>query len=137
VSETSKAIARRVFEELWSLADLALAEELYDPDYVAHIAQYPEPIQGLESFKQFVALFNALYPDLRFTVEAQIAEGQKVVTRWTVRAAALGADVAVSGIAIHRLSPEGKIVESWDNWDAIGALQALGPDVFEKIGLSI
>jgi hypothetical protein len=42
----------------------------------------------------------------------------------------------VTGISIHRLA-DGRFVESWDNWDAISALQARGQQVFDKIGLSI
>jgi predicted SnoaL-like aldol condensation-catalyzing enzyme len=136
VSESNKTLARRVFEAIWNRAELSLADEMYSGDYVAHIAHTPEAIRGVEAFKQFVALFHALYPDLQFTVEDQIAEGDKVATRWTARSPNIGADVAVAGISIHRLA-DGRFVESWDNWDAVGALQAMGPGVFEKIGLSM
>ncbi len=103
---------------------------------MAHISHDAEVIRGIEAFKQFVALFQALHPDLQFTIEDQIAEGDQVVTRWTARSPGLGTDVAVTGISIHRLA-DGRFVESWDNWDTVGALQARGQELFDKIGLSI
>ncbi len=137
VSESNKKLARKMFEELWSRGGtLALADEMYDVDYVAHVSHHPEAIHGIEAFKQFVALFQAMYPDLQFTVEDQIAEDDKVVTRWTARSSGLETDVAVTGISIHRLA-DGRFVESWDNWDTVGALQARGQELFDKIGLSI
>jgi predicted SnoaL-like aldol condensation-catalyzing enzyme len=136
VSESNKKLARKIFEEIWNQGALPLADELYDADYVAHISHYPEAIRGVEAFKQFVALFQALHSDLQFTVEDQIAEGNQVVTRWTARSPGLGTDVAVTGISIHRLA-DGRFVESWDNWDTISTLQARGQQVFDKIGLSI
>ena len=136
MSESNKKLARKIFEEIWNQGALPLTDELYDADYVAHISHYPEAIQGVEAFKQFVALFQALHSDLQFTVEDQIAEGNQVVTRWTARSPGLGTDVAVTGISIHRLA-DGRFVESWDNWDTVGALQARGQELFDKIGLSI
>jgi predicted ester cyclase len=108
---------------------------MYDGDYVAHTSHHPEVIQEIEAFKQFVSLFQVLHPDLHFTVEDQIAEGDQVVTRWAVRSPGLGADIAVTGISIHRLA-DGRFVESWHNWDAVGALQARGPELFDKFGLN-
>ena len=134
--ESNKTLARKVFEEIWNQGALPLADEIYDRDYVAHISHHPEAIQGVEAFKQFVALFQTLHPDLQFTVEDQIAEGDQVVTRWTARSQGLGADIAVTGISIHRLA-KGLFVESWDNWDTVDALQARGQELFDKIGLSI
>ncbi len=136
VSEFNKTLARKIFEEIWNQGALPLADEIYGEDYVAHISHHPEAIQGVEAFKQFVALFQALHPDLQFTVEDQIAESDQVVTRWTARSPGLGTDVAVTGISIHRIA-DGRFVESWDNWDTVGALQARGSELFDKIGLSI
>ena len=144
MSDEHKALARRVFEEVWNHLDATVVDRIYAEDYVAHIASAPEDISGVERFKQFVALFRALSPDLRFAVEDQIAEGDRVATRWTARGtrtAGLGSitstdqPVVVTGISIHRIA-NGKLVESWDNWDAVTALQALGPDVLESVGLS-
>ncbi len=136
MSDTNKATVGRIFEDVWNKGDLTAVEAIYSEDYVAHIAHTPEAIRGVEAFTQFVALFQTLHSDLHFSVKDQIAEGDRVATRWTARAPSIGADVSVAGISIHRLA-DGRVVESWDNWDAVGALQAAGPGVFEKIGLSM
>ena len=145
MSDEIKALARRIFEEVWNREDPSVVAQLYADDYVAHVASTPEPIRGVERFQQFVALFRVLSPDLHFEIEDQIAEGDKVVTRWTARGTTAGSlagaeptgDLTtVTGISIHRLA-NGKFVESWDNWDALTAMQALGTDVFESISLSL
>lgn len=145
MSQENKALIRRVFEEIWNKSDLSVVDEIYAPDYVAHIANAPAPVDGPERFKQFVALLGVVSPDLQFRTEDQIAEGDKVATRWTAigspaggvfSGAAAGAKTTVTGISIHRIV-NGRIAESWDNWDALSALQALGPDVFESVSLSI
>ena len=136
MSETNKQLALKIFEEVLNQGDLAVIDEIYAEDFVAHIANTPEATNGIEAFKQFVVLFQALHPELRFTVEDQIAEGDRVATRWTARAPDMGNEAAITGITIHRLA-DGKVVESWDNWDAAGALQARGPELFDQIGLSL
>lgn len=136
MSESNKALARKIFDEVWNKGDLTVVEAIYTEDFVAHIANTPEVIRGAEAFSQFVALFQALHPEFHFTVEDQIAEGDKVATRWTARTPDLGSEAALTGISIHRLV-DGRVVESWDNWDAAGALQARGQELFDKIGLSI
>ncbi|MBL0714779.1 MAG: ester cyclase [Desulfosarcina sp.] len=136
MSESNKKLVRKVFEELWNRAALSLADEICREDYLVHMANSEEAIRGVEAFKQFVALCQALHPSLQFTVEDQIAEGDKVVTRWTARSQNIGAEAALTGISIHRLA-DGRLAEAWDNWDAVGALQDRGPELFDKIGLSI
>ncbi len=136
MSETNKNTVRAIFETFWNRADWPLAETLFHPEHVGHIAHTPEPLKGIESFQHFAALLHALYPDLRFTVEDQIGEGDRVATRWTARSAHFGSGQVVTGISIYRLT-EGRVVETWDNWDAVALIQDSGPGVFEKIGLRL
>lgn len=136
MSDTHKATIVRVFEKIWNEHNLDLIEAIYAEDFRAHITHSPEDINGVEAFYQFVALFQAMYPDFTFTVEDQIAEGDKVATRWTARTPDLGTEAAMTGISIHRLV-EGKVVEAWDNWDSVSALQASGPELFDQIGVSL
>ena len=140
-----KTVVRRVFEEVWNETDLSYVDQVYKADYVAHVAGAPRDIEGLEQFKQFVILHSVLTSKLQFRVEDQIAEGDRVATRWiatTLPAAGLVStpsdqqEVRVTGISIHRFT-DGKIVESWDNWDALTVYQALGADVFESVSLSV
>jgi len=131
--EENKAIARRLFEEVWSQGKLDVADEIFATDYFGHIAGSPE-VRRLEGFKQFVSMYRTAFPDLQFTIEDQIAEGDKVVTRWTSTGTHKGELMGIpptgvqstsTGIAIDRIAG-GKIVEVWSNWDTLGLLQQLG-----------
>ena len=145
MTQDHKTVIRRVFDEVWNKSDFSLLDQVYGPDYVAHIAGAPKDVEGPEQFKQFVALQGVLISDLSFSVDDQIAEGDSVATRWTATAAPTsglvnaptdGQEIKIAGISIHRFA-DGKIVESWDNWDALTLYQALGTDVLESASLSI
>jgi steroid delta-isomerase-like uncharacterized protein len=133
MSEQNKALTRRYLEEVWNGGNLALADELIAADYVYHTPVPPE-VHGPEGVKQLVSMYRAAYPDLHFTAEDVIAEGDQVVTRWTSRSThqgelmgipATGKRVTTSGINIVRFETA-KIAEEWTNWDALGMLQQLG-----------
>ena len=89
---------------------------------------------GPESFKQFVSSYLSAFPDLHYTIEDQIAEGDRVVTRWTAVGThkgelmgipPTGQQAVVTGITINRFVGE-KVVEGWNNWDGLGMMQQLG-----------
>ena len=122
MSEANKALVRRVIEEGLNKHNLALLDELY-ADCVWYRPATGE-LKG-EALKQFVASMLAAFPDIRFTIEDQVAEGDKVVTRWTFTGthqgefmglAPTGKQVTTSGIDICRIV-EGKIVEEREEWD--------------------
>jgi steroid delta-isomerase-like uncharacterized protein len=131
--EANKALARRTFEELWNQGNLAASPELYDANHVSHGLGMDVP-PGIEGLNQFITLYRTAYPDTHFTIEDQLAEGDKVATRWTaigthrgdlMGIAPTGKRVTVTGMAISRIV-EGKIRETWNNFDALGQLQQLG-----------
>ena len=131
-TEENKALARRGFEEVWNQKNLAIADELGVTDYVIH--NPPLSTHGLEQYKQLVTMYFSAFPDLHITIEDQIAEGDKVVTRWTARGTQQGAfmgipptgkQAVVTGITIDRFA-NGKAVETWNNGDYLGLLQQLG-----------
>lgn len=145
MAQDQKKVIRQMFDEVWNKSDFSLIDRVYGPDYVAHVAGAPRDVEGPEQFKQFVALHGVLASDLSFSVDDQIAEGDSVATRWTATAmpasglvsmSTNGQEIKVTGISIHRFA-DGKIVESWDNWDALTLYQAMGTDVFESVSLSI
>jgi len=79
-------------------------------------------------------MIRSALPDLRITLEDDVAEGDKVVSRWRAQGthqgglmdiAPTGNEVAFTGITIHRIE-DGKIVEEWENWDALGLMQQIG-----------
>jgi steroid delta-isomerase-like uncharacterized protein len=134
-SETNKTVSRRFFEEVFSKGKLNLLDELITTDHVNNgPGNPPELPTGIEGTKQLVTLYRNAFPDLRFTVDEQIAEGDKVVTRWTGQGThkgellgipATGKSSTVTGIIIDRLV-NGKIAESWGVFDQFGMLQQLG-----------
>jgi len=136
-AETNKAISRRWYEDLFNQGNLAVADEICAEDY-ANLEPYGPPggwPVGPTGAKAVVATYRTAFPDLVFTVEEQIAEGQSVATRWTARGtqtgllpggiAPTGRLVAVTGISVERYDG-GKIVESRVNWDFFGMMQQLG-----------
>jgi steroid delta-isomerase-like uncharacterized protein len=132
--EENKVVARRWSEELWGQGDLAVADEIIAPDYVRHDAGDPFPARGPEDVKHIVCLLRAMLPDLRIDVEDQIAEGDKVVSRYTASGTdtrgymgrpPTGRAIRNVGIQIFRFA-DGKIVESWAVRDDLGALRQLG-----------
>ncbi|OLB87004.1 MAG: hypothetical protein AUI12_07735 [Acidobacteria bacterium 13_2_20CM_2_57_6] len=134
MSEGNKFVIRRSFEELWNKGNLSLADELYTPNYEHHDASSPDFGRGPESEKKRAALYRTAFPDLQLTIEDIIAEGQTVVARWSCRGthkgdlsgiAPTGKQVTISGVSIARFT-NGKMVEGWVNWDALGLMQQLG-----------
>jgi steroid delta-isomerase-like uncharacterized protein len=134
MSTENKALVRRAFEAGWNTGNLDLFDETTAPEYVLHDPSVPEDVRGVEGVKRFASMYLQAFPDLRFTIEDQLAEGDKVVTRWTSSAThqgelmgipATGNQTGVSGITISRVS-EGKLVEDWNNWDTLGLMRQLG-----------
>jgi steroid delta-isomerase-like uncharacterized protein len=132
-SDQNKAIVRRAFEEPWK-GNLDVIDELIASDYVGHDPAEPEPRRGPEGLREFVTAYRSAFPDVRVTVEQQLAEGDLVATRWTARGThegelmgiqPTGKQVTVSGMSISRLSND-KIVEGFQNWDTLGMMQQLG-----------
>ena len=136
--EQNKMLARRLFEEVWNGKNLAVLDELVAPNFVFHNSV--QTLYGPEGFKQFATTYHNAFPEAYFTIEDVIAEGDTVALRWTARGAhkgellgipPTGKEVTVSGITITLLS-NGKSVESWGEFDALGMLQQIG--VIPKMG---
>jgi steroid delta-isomerase-like uncharacterized protein len=132
MSEQNKAQIRRVIEEAYSRGDLGVVDEVAASDVVIHASS--RQIHGREGAKQYVAAFRAGFPDLHFTVEEQIAEGDTVVTRWTARGThkgnfqgipATGREIRLAGADIDRVIG-GKVVECWAHIDELGLMRQLG-----------
>ena len=111
-----------------------LIGSLVTDDYVAHDLASPDLGQGVESLKQRVNPYRLAFPDLHLTIEEILAEGDKVVTRWSSTGihkgeiygiASTGKSVMSSDINISRFVNY-KIVEEWTSWDTIGLMKQLG-----------
>jgi steroid delta-isomerase-like uncharacterized protein len=131
-TDTHKIITRRYFEDLWNRQDHSAAAELVAPDAVGHVAG--TSFRGLDALRQRVETLCQVYANPRFTVEDQIAEGDRVAVRWTFTGRQVGAfmgvppagrEVRITGINLFRLAA-GQIAEIWLNADDLGELQQLG-----------
>lgn len=128
----NKAVPRRFIEGAFNEGKLAVIDEVIAPNYVNHVAG--TEIHGQDGMKQFVTTYRTAFPDCRYTIEDQVAEGDKVVTRWTARGTQegellgvppTGKYVSLHGIVIDRLE-DGKLAETWNEADMLGMLQQLG-----------
>ena len=134
MSADTKAIARRLLEEAFNSGNLDVIDELLAPEFVNHDAALPEPTTGIDAAKASIGGYRAAFPDLRITLEQQVADAELVATRWTARGThqgelfgitPTGKQATVTGITIDRIVG-GRIVESWTNWDTLGLMQQLG-----------
>jgi steroid delta-isomerase-like uncharacterized protein len=130
----NKAVARRWVEDLFNAGNLEVADEIIAPDHVHHDPTLPDISPGPEGQKQVVNLYRGAFTNAHISVEDHLAEGDRVVTRWTssgthqselMGVAPTGNQVRITGITINRVSA-GKIVESWTNYDALGMMQQIG-----------
>ena len=134
-TEENKAIARRFFEEVWTKGNLSVADEVLDPNVILHDPRNPaDDTIGREAYKQFNVSFRSAFPDMTDTIEELIAEGDKVVVRWTIRAthrgqwqsmAPSGKQLTFGGITILRIVG-GKIVDDRFQADLLGFMQQIG-----------
>jgi len=125
-------IIRRYFVEWANRGDSAVADELMATNLV--FRNPPVAINSLEDFKKLMATLHAAFPDSRFTIEDQIAQGDKAAVRWTLRGThqgefqgrrPTGRTMTVTGINLFRIA-DGKIQEITVNMDLLGQAEQLG-----------
>lgn len=131
--EQNKAIFRAIPEKVVNTGNLDAADHYFAQDFVDHMTPAGLP-NGLAGFKAYVTRLRGAFPDLRFTVEDVVAEGETVVVRATARGTmtgdflemkATGKTATWTEIHIGRLA-DGKVVEHWATIDQLGMLQQLG-----------
>jgi len=134
MSEQNKTNVRRLFGEVWNKGQVAVADELFAPSYHHHDSSTPDLGRGPESEKKRVTLYRQAFPDIRFTIEDLLAEGETVVARWSCRGthkgelhgmAPTGKQFNITGLSIARFT-NGKMFEGHVNWDALSLMQQLG-----------
>jgi len=130
-----KRIFRELVEEVWHRGDLSHIREAFSPAFVGNTPRHR--LQSLSDFRVHVTTARAAFPDIRFDVHQQVAEGDYVSTRYTVRGTHVGPflglpptgrPVTVEAMTLHRLSG-GRIAESWTQWDTLGLLDELGATI--------
>jgi steroid delta-isomerase-like uncharacterized protein len=133
MSDPNKALSRR-FTELFGTDDTSLADDVFTEDVVFHGAVAAGDLRGIEAMKGFLAAYRAAFPDAHSTVEDQVAEGDRVATRWRARGThdgplgdlpATGRAFDVGGVTIERIEG-GRIAEVWVARDELGLMRQLG-----------
>jgi steroid delta-isomerase-like uncharacterized protein len=133
--QTNKQAVRRLFEEAWNQGKLGVVDELVDAKAVGHDpSRLPGIPDSAEGIKMTIQAYRAAFPDLHFTVDGIMGEGEEVTARFTVTGTntgalmggpATGKKSSVTGIVVDRFD-HGKIVEAWVSWDQMGQLRQLG-----------
>ncbi len=135
-AEENKEKARRLLEEAFGEGKVELVDDLLDPNFVCYDPNSEAgEIRGADTIKGEIEYFRTAVPDLTYTVEDQIAEGEKVVSRYTATGthegeyfgvAGTGNRIEMSGIQIDRFDENGKMVEEWPEYDLLGAMRQIG-----------
>jgi steroid delta-isomerase-like uncharacterized protein len=129
-----KELVRRYSEQFWGAGDTAAADELFSHDLVDHAPAIPEQPPGPQGQREALEAFRRAFPDLRVTTEDLVAEGDRVVLRWTARGThkgdlggipPTGKEATLKGIDILRIE-NGRIAERWAEYDNLGLMQQLG-----------
>jgi predicted ester cyclase len=130
--EENKTLSRR-FIEGYVRGDTHIVDELLAPDFVFYDPSSTTGEVRSEDMKASIEWIHSAFPDTQVAIEDQVAEGDKVVSRYTVSgthqgeimgAAPTGKLVTHTGHQTDRISG-GKIAESWTNWDALGLLREI------------
>ena len=133
-AEQNKALVRRYHDELFHKGNMAVADEVFDPNYLNSAFDKLGLPRGPDGFKQYASMIRAAFPDFRVAIEDQVAEGDKEVHRIIARGTHKGVfmDIAptnkqieVSANVIDRISG-GKVMETWAEVDMLGMMQQLG-----------
>lgn len=138
--EENKAFVRNFFEEVWNNQNLDYLDEVYSPDFVLHAlwqntsAGGAIEATGTEPAKKVIGGWLKGFPDIKVTVEDQVGEGDLVGSRHSSHGTheaefmgipPSGKEATVTGMTITRIA-DGKIVEAWTCWDALGMFEQLG-----------
>ena len=136
-AQENKERARRLLEEAFGGGNTSVIDEVFRSDFVCYDPNSEAgEVRGAQTMKGEIEYFRQAVPDLTYTVEDQLAEGDKVVTRWKASGThqgeffgvpGSGKRIEMSGIQIDRFDEEsGKIVEEWPEYDLLGAMRQMG-----------
>jgi len=136
-AEQNKATVRRFYEEVWNKGNVDFAFEVFAEDYVCHDLRPTKALPGPEGQRKIATDFRAAFPDLEWTVDLILAEGDLVAGRWTARGTntgpwggvePTGKTAQFSGVNIFQFA-NGKVVEIWNHRDDLGLREQLGAPI--------
>ena len=129
--ENNKDLYRRIVEEVWNSSNLKTVDEFIAANCIFHA--FDRILKGPEQFRQYAKELLAVFPDIHFKIEDLIAEGDMVVSHWTLTGThkgefleipATNKKVEFQGSSILRIA-EGKVIELWAYWDRYGVMKQL------------
>jgi steroid delta-isomerase-like uncharacterized protein len=132
-AETNKLVMNR-FLEFINTASEKLAQELISPSAVFHVPGRTEPMRGPAGYLAIIGMMRGGFPDIQWTLEEMVAEGDKIAARFTMRGThrgtffgipPTGKTISVQAMNIYRLSG-GQFVEEHGQPDMLGLLQQIG-----------
>ncbi len=133
-TDENKAAMRRIPLEVYNQGQLDVADEVLAAEYTEHVPLPPGWPSGIAGLKQYVSMLRSAFPDFQYTVEDELAEGDKVVFRLTARGTQHGEFLGMPPTGKQATWTEmhicrvvdGKLVEHWANLDQLSLLQQLG-----------
>ena len=132
--QENKQVLRRFTDEFINTGNPSLAEELVSPHAVFHAPTSSEPLRVPEGYLQLLGLLRAAFPDVQWTLEEMVAEGDKVAVRFTMRGTHQGSFLGLppsgrsftaTSMAFYRLE-DGKILEENGMPDMASIMQQIG-----------
>ena len=135
--EANKTTVRRLYDEFWNAEQLEAADALFHPDYVFDEG-YGAGAPSVEAMKEAARFWHRVLPNIHFTIEDIIAEGETVVARWTAHGAhqgdwemelgtvpASGQATTTPGTSSYYLR-DGKIIRDENHIDFVSLLKQIG-----------
>jgi predicted ester cyclase len=119
----NRELTRTALEQVCARGDMRLAPSCYASEFIDHVGSLE--YHGLDGVRRSTTLYQALFDDLRFEVVDQVAEGDRVASRFVLTGSHRGRRVRLWGITISRVS-EGRIVEDWSAFNSLELLRQLG-----------
>jgi steroid delta-isomerase-like uncharacterized protein len=130
----SKKLLMKRFTDFINTASDELAGELISPQATFFVPGRSEPLQGPDGYQEIIAMMRAGFPDIQWTLEELIVEGDRVAARFTMRGTHLGSflgvppsgkTIEVKAVNFYRFA-DGQIVEEHGQPDLLGLLQQIG-----------
>lgn len=134
MSQQNKETIRRSIEDVWNQARYDMTGDYVSSDFIVHGSLATGDVHGSDGINGYFSTLRSAFPNLHFTIEDQIAEGDRVVTRWVAEGThegdyqgvpPTGKIAHVRGIDIDRVV-DGKVVECWTSVDELGLMIQLG-----------
>lgn len=134
LEERNKQLVRFAVEEVWNKGNYSVLDDIIAQDFIIRPTSPGKEVIGREGVIRYFSYLRAAFPDIRFTIQDQVAEGNKVATKWLTEGTHLGEfegnpptgkHFRITAIDIDYIV-DGRFTECWTNIDELGLLQQLG-----------